>query len=285
MVDEEEGKCIGAPFNIGIMYWRNTEMASRLGGAWGDAVMAAGRMDYMGEQARRPERDHSRPRVAEHDAPHPGSGHGGDAERLCGAVAADVGQRERRHAPGGQRCARPHVLPHQAAAAAQGVDVYAVHATFQHAKGRQGQFLGKRQRFREEGLWALDPPAHFTDGKFLTWSEELPLDFREPDSPGEGDLDFHLRVGGAAPHDCCAERSAPGVQAKARFGAAALHLFQRPVLDVHTAQVRHGHQRPEAIVILPPGPHLQPRDFLQGVGAPGGGGAQDGISGRLACSG
>ena len=49
MVDEEEGKCIGAPFNIGIMYWRNTEMASRLGGAWGDAVMAVGRMDYMWE--------------------------------------------------------------------------------------------------------------------------------------------------------------------------------------------------------------------------------------------
>lgn len=72
--------------------------------------------------------------------------------------------------------------------------MYAVHATFQFGAGRQGQFLGKRQRFREEGLWVVDPPEHFTEGKFLTWSEELPMRFRGPDSPDKGDLDFHLKV-------------------------------------------------------------------------------------------
>lgn len=39
-----------ATLPVGIMYWRNTEMASKLGAAWADAVKLAGRMDYMGEQ-------------------------------------------------------------------------------------------------------------------------------------------------------------------------------------------------------------------------------------------
>lgn len=42
---------------------------------------------------------------------------------------------------------------------------YAVHATFQ----LKGHNDGKQQRFREAGLWLMDPPEYYTTGNFLTW--------------------------------------------------------------------------------------------------------------------
>jgi hypothetical protein len=42
---------------------------------------------------------------------------------------------------------------------------YAVHATFQ----LKGANLGKIQRFKEAGLWLLEPPEYYTSGHYLTW--------------------------------------------------------------------------------------------------------------------
>jgi hypothetical protein len=193
MADEEEGKCIAAPFNIGIMYWRNTEMASALGAAWADAVQAAGRMDYMGEQnllndiIRGPGWQRLMP-------PMPVQGTQAKQRAFVVWNRQEFGNVSIGMLPVAN-FAHGHTYFTTKQPQRLGVDVYAVHATFQFGSKRQGQFLGKRQRFREEGLWVVDPPAHYTDGKFLTWSEELPLGFRGPDSPDKGDLDFHLRVG------------------------------------------------------------------------------------------
>jgi hypothetical protein len=42
---------------------------------------------------------------------------------------------------------------------------YAVHATFQLKGGNDG----KIQRFKEAGLWLLEPPEYYSSGRFLTW--------------------------------------------------------------------------------------------------------------------
>ncbi|CAI5498703.1 unnamed protein product [Closterium sp. Naga37s-1] len=50
-----------------------------------------------------------------------------------------------------------------------GVTPYAVHSTFQFHYG-----AGKIGRFREAGLWALDPPEFYTRGNFLSFDVKLP---------------------------------------------------------------------------------------------------------------
>ncbi|CAI5979234.1 unnamed protein product [Closterium sp. NIES-64] len=51
-----------------------------------------------------------------------------------------------------------------------GVTPYAVHSTFQFHYG-----AGKIGRFREAGLWALDPPEFYTRGNFLSFDVKLPV--------------------------------------------------------------------------------------------------------------
>lgn len=192
MQDEADGKCIFAPFNIGIMYWRATEMASELGKTWADQVKKGGRMDYMEEQNVLNDviRGENWVRLMP-AAPVPGT--------VAKQRAFVVYSRQKfGNVSVGQMPVANFAHGHTYFTTKQpqrlSVDVYAVHATFQFGPKRQGQFMGKRQRFREEGLWVLDPVKHYEEGKFLTWSEELPLQFRDEDSPEKGDLNFHLRV-------------------------------------------------------------------------------------------
>jgi len=70
-----------------------------------------------------------------------------------------------------------------------------VHATYQFGSGRQGQAAGKRQRFREHGLWIADSDEYFEHGKFLTYSNIVPDHVKEGLAPGfpthEKVLAFH----------------------------------------------------------------------------------------------
>ena len=71
-----------------------------------------------------------------------------------------------------------------------------------------------------------------------------------------------LRAGGAASHDGGAKWAVAGAETKAYLSVAALHVLLRQTLDPDHAAVRDGEQRFEAAVLLPAGPHLQPRDVL-----------------------
>ena len=46
---------------------------------------------------------------------------------------------------------------------------YAIHATFQ----LKHNLFGKMARFRETGLWMLDPPEYYTQGNFLTYDNAV----------------------------------------------------------------------------------------------------------------
>jgi len=48
-------------------------------------------------------------------------------------------------------------------------DPFCVHATFQFSQVR-----GKRQRFREHGLWRIEEDEYYTNGNFIAMSDELP---------------------------------------------------------------------------------------------------------------
>ena len=48
-------------------------------------------------------------------------------------------------------------------------DPFCVHATFQFS-----QVHGKRQRFREHGLWRIEEDEYYTNGNFIAMSNELP---------------------------------------------------------------------------------------------------------------
>jgi len=173
--DEAEGKCILAPFNIGIMYWRSTALSKALAKEWGDGVRKAGGMTYMGEQGLLNE-----------------IVRGKDGKRAFPTKAVPGSDKDGRGAvlwsrmPEGELAfgmlpvglfTHGHNYFVSGVPQSLGLHPYCVHATYQFGSGKGGQQAGKRQRFREAGLWMGDPDEYYTGGSsYITWAVGSRLD-------------------------------------------------------------------------------------------------------------
>ncbi|KAK3249970.1 hypothetical protein CYMTET_40637 [Cymbomonas tetramitiformis] len=183
LADEEKGLCIHAPYNIGIMMWRRGEVAQKLLAEWVNNLRGQGKVGYMAEQLELNEilRGKDGKRMFPLEV---GCGEG-NGVRVRGAVHVSrtpYGPFNVAMLPAGQ-FTHGHIFFVAEVPQRLQLDVYVVHATYQFGNGRTGQALGKKQRFREHGLWLVDNDLHY-DQKFITYSSVIPAEWHEGTEPG-----------------------------------------------------------------------------------------------------
>ena len=94
-----------------------------------------------------------------------------------------------------------------------------VHATFQFSHSH-----GKRQRFREEGLWLADPPEYYSGPNYLTF---------EPEEPAWEEIERAVVERRREERERAGDASAAGEPSDAAGGTDSLALIDRHMLQAH----------------------------------------------------
>jgi hypothetical protein len=158
--DDDEGKCWGAPTNTGILYFNATEPAKKFIADWVDGMEKA-----TEDTTERDQEIFNKLLI----------------KRSSTSESREIKRRVRvKRLEGGVQFA---LLPMRLFASGHTYFVQRLHERetrldeqplCAHATFQFSQVHGKRQRFREHGLWDVEEDDYYTQGNFIAMSDELP---------------------------------------------------------------------------------------------------------------
>lgn len=157
---DDDGGCMGAAANTGILYFRPTAAAKKFLQAWISGMETA--TDEMTERDQEifnnlliPEETSEEKTSERRSSVH--------VRNLAGGV--HLASLPMRYFASGHTYFAEQLHKHEGSKQ----QPFCVHATFQFS-----QVHGKRQRFREHGLWRIEDDDYYTQGNFIAMQDELP---------------------------------------------------------------------------------------------------------------